>query len=365
MKNRKISAVLTLLIALLGQFALSGFAAAGEATQNGDVVPQIFKDKKIKVAIIRNLTADDGTKLMMATCTAIGNAWGWEVDTFITNNDDVRFQEIVTQAIQKNYDAIYISHGKKEYSYDLLKEGVDKGIKMVTFDTIADGPNGEKLPGLTAIVQDDQKMADLTLKRLCELTPAGEPVKLFKLWYGPGGAPALDARNITYVEYEKAGKIKTIETIGPTNMADVMGDTANRTAAALSRYGKGQVDAMWGSWDELAKGGLQAILDSGRTEIKVVTVDCSDVDLNLMREYPDIFLACVGCHQSAYAEIGMRLLAHKLAGFPTPSDYQIPVQLVDVKVLKPTSNVNNLGDVVPGWGQNQDYFAPWMDKLGK
>lgn len=351
------------LFALLAGLAVQAFAV--EATQYGSEVPPIFKNKKIKVAIIRNLTADDGTKLMMATCTAIGSAWGWEVDTFITNNDDIRFQEITTQAIQKDYDAIYISHGKKEYSYDTLKPGIDKGIKMVTFDTIVEGPNGESLDGLTAIVQDDQKMAELTLNRLCQLKPSGEPVKLFKLWYGPGGAPALDARNITYVEFEKAGKIKTVETIGPTNMADVMGDTANRAAAALSRYGVGQVDAMWGSWDELAKGGLQAILDSGRTEIKVVTVDCSDVDLNLMREYPDIFLACVGCHQSAYAEIGMRLLAHKLAGFATPANYQIPVQLVDVTVLKPGSNVNNLGDVVPGWGNNKDFDAPWMQKLGK
>lgn len=353
-----------LLVALMAVAGMAAQAAAVEATQYGDVVPQIFKDKKIKVAIIRNLTADDGTKLIMATCTGIGKAWGWEVDTFITNNDDIRFQEIVTQAIQKDYDAIYISHGKKEYSYDVLKPGIDKGIKMVTFDTIVEGHNGEGLDGLTAIVQDDQKMAELTLNRLCEIKP-GEPVKLLKLWYGPGGAPALDARNITYVEFEKAGKIKTVETIGPTNMADVMGDTANRAAAALSRYGRGQIDAMWGSWDELAKGGLQAILDAERTEIKLVTVDCSDVDLNLMREYPDIFLACVGCHQSAYAEIGMRLLAHKLAGFPTPDGYQIPVQLVDVSVLRPDSNVNNLGDVVPGWGNNQDFVAPWLDKLGK
>jgi simple sugar transport system substrate-binding protein len=267
-----------LVLASLMLFVVMGYAAtpatSEEATQYGDVIPQIFKDKQIKVAIIRNLTADDGTKLMMATCTAIGKSWGWEVDTFITNNDDVKFQETVTQAIQKNYDAIYISHGKKEYSYDLLKPGLEKGIKMVTFDTIALGPNGEKLDGLTSIVQDDQKMAELTLNRLTQLKTNGEPVKLLKLWYGPGGAPALDARNVTYVEFEKAGKIKTIETIGPTNMSDVMGDTANRTAAALSLYKPGEIDAMWGSWDELAKGGLQAVLDAGRTEIKLVTVDC-------------------------------------------------------------------------------------------
>ena len=58
-------------------------------------------------------------------------------------------------------------------------------------------------------------------------------------------------------------------------------------------YGASHVLQAYGTKPILAKGGLQAILDSGRTEIKLVTVDCSDVDLNLMREHPEIFLACV------------------------------------------------------------------------
>jgi simple sugar transport system substrate-binding protein len=146
-------------------------------------------------------------------------------------------------------------------------------------------------------------------------------------------------------------------------MNDVMGDVANRTSAALSLYPKGTIDAAWGSWDELAKGGLQAILENKRTEIKVITVDVSDVDLNLMRENPDVFLAAVGCDQSLPGVAAMRLLAYKLAGLETPDTYEVPVALIRVEDLKPDTTIATLGDVVDGWGVISDFIAPWMGEL--
>lgn len=328
-------------------------------------IPAVFTDAShpIKVAAIRNLTADDGTKLLLSTMSQMGEAWGWTVDTFITNNNDLQLQETVAQCAQKGYDAIFISHGKEEYSYDMIKPLVDAGIKVVTFDTVANDADGNPIPGVTAIAQDDYAMADLTLSRIVEDANGSEPVKILKLWYGPGGAPALDRRNVTYEEYEAKGLITTTVTIGPTNMDDCMGDTYQKTAAALNLYPAGDIDYAWGSWDELAKGGLQAILEAGRTEIKVVTVDCSDVDLNLMREYPDTFVACCGCDQSLPGVAAMRIMAYKLAGLETPDSYQIPVSLIRGEELKPDTTIATLADTVEGWGVLPDFIAPWMEAL--
>lgn len=330
-----------------------------------DDVPSIFKEKKIKIAIVRNLTADDGTKLFMATAQEIGKEWGWQVDTFITNNNDVQFQDTVTQIIQQDYDGIYISHGKAEYSYDLLKPAVEKGMKICTFDTIANDANGNPHPGVTAIAQDDEMMGEYSVNKIISLGNGNDPIKVLKLWFGPGAISALDVRNSVYEKYEKEGLIETVDVIGPTNMDDVMGDMYSRVSAALALYPEGTIDAVWGSWDELAKGALQAILEANRTEIKVVTVDCSDMDLNLMRENPDVFKACVGLHQKLYAVVGLRLLAFKLAELETPDTYKIPVNLVEVEALTPNSNVDNLNEIIPDWGVVTDYYAPWMENLGK
>lgn len=337
----------------------------GENVSKTNDIPDVFTDadNPIKIAAIRNLSADDGTKLLLSTMTDIGKSWGWTVDTFITNNDDLKLQETVAQCAQKDYDAIFISHGKSEYSYDMIKPLVDAGIEIVTFDTVANDANGNPIPGVTSIAQDDYAMADLTLSRILEEGNGTDPVKILKLWYGPGGAPALDRRNVTYEEYEAEKKIETVVTIGPTNMEDVMGDTYQKTVAALNLHTAGSIDVAWGSWDELAKGGLQAILEANRNEIKLVTVDVSDVDLNLMREHPDIFLAACGCDQSLPGVAAMRIIAYKLANLDTPDTYEIPVSLVRVEDLKPDTTIATLGDTVENWGVLPDFIAPWMEEL--
>ena len=117
-------------------------------------------------------------------------------------------------------------------------------------------------------------------------------------------------------------------------MQDVIGDMTSRVSAALSLYPEGDIDVAWGSWDELSKGALQAIIENGRTEIKLVTVDVSDVDLNLMRENPDVFVAACGCDQSLPGVAAMRLIAYKLADLETPDTYEVPVSLIRVEDLK-------------------------------
>ncbi len=87
------------------------------------------------------------------------------VDTFIADNDDAKFQELVAQAIQKGYDGMIISHGKKDYSYDMLKPAIDKGMKVVTFDTVID-KDGKNLPEITTTFQDDFKLAELSLNEI-------------------------------------------------------------------------------------------------------------------------------------------------------------------------------------------------------
>ncbi len=314
-----------------------------------------------KIAVIRNLTSDDHTKQFLEGCSSEGRSFGYSVDTFISDGDDARMQTLVEQAIQKRYDGLIISHGKTDYSYDMLKPAIDAGIKVVTFDTMAIR-DGKLLEGITSTAQDDVKLAELSLGELEKLGKDGKPARIIKVWFGPG-VPPLDRRNTIYTQMEREGRIVTLERIGPANMANTQGDVANGMAAVLPKYRAGAVDGIWGSWDELAKGALTALKDADRFDIPLISIDVSNQDINLMRELPDVWRATAAVDPKLIGIVNMRLLAKKFAGEPTPDEYNLEAKLIYAKDLKADTNMDKLKDIVPGWGVSDAFNEPWMDEL--
>lgn len=336
-------------------------APAAPTTAPGATIPEAISKGGITVAVIRNLPSDDHTKQFLDGARSEGEAFGFKVDTFIADNDDAKFQELVAQAIAKGYTGLVISHGKKDYSYDMLKPAVDKGIKVVTFDTVID-KDGQTLPEITTTAQDDFKLAELSLGEIAALSKDGKPVNVIKLWFGPG-IPPLDRRETIYKQFEQAGKIKTLEVIGPTNFQDVQGDIASKVGAVLAKYPPGTVDAIWGSWDEMAKGAYKALNDAGRSDIKLISIDVSNQDMNLMREPNSVWLSTAAVDPRLIGIVDMRLLAMKLAGEQTPANYDLEARLIKALQLKPDTNMTNLKEVIEGWGKSDAFNQAWMDAL--
>ena len=325
--------------------------------------PAIFVDRTepLQIAVVRNLPSDDHTKQFLEGTRVMGESLGFVVDTFIADNDDAKFQELVAQAIEKGYDGLVISHGKKDYSYDMLKPAVDKGIQVVTFDTVID-KEGQTLPEITTTVQDDFKLAELSLSEIAALKTDGSPARVIKLWWGPG-VPPLDRRETIYQKFLEEGKLETLETVGPTNFQDVQGDMAAKVGALLAKYPEGSVDAIWGSWDEMAKGAYKALKDAGRTDIALISIDISNQDMNLMREEGSVWLSTAAVDPALIGMVDMRLLAKKFAGEEVPANYDLEARLIKASQLKPDTNMLNLKDVVEGWGESNAFLEPWMEQL--
>ncbi len=332
---------------------------SGGASLEG--VPAGLTAKPLKIAVIRNLPSDDHTKQFLDGARTEGESFGFTVDTFIADNDDAKFQELVAQAIEKGYDGLIISHGKKDYSYDMLKPAIDKGIKVVTFDTVID-KDGATLPEITTTFQDDFKLAELSLSEIAALKTDGTPARVIKLWWGPG-VPPLDRRETIYQKFLEEGKIETLETVGPSNFQDVQGDIAAKVGALLAKYPEGTVDAIWGSWDEMAKGAYKALQDAGRTDIKLISIDVSNQDMNLMREEGSIWLSTAAVDPALIGIVDMRLLAMKFAGEEAPANYDLEAKLIKQSDLKPDTTMLTLKDVIDGWGKSDAFNQPWMDIL--
>ncbi|HHW66340.1 MAG TPA: substrate-binding domain-containing protein [Epulopiscium sp.] len=316
-------------------------------------------EDKIKIAVIRNLPSDDHTKQFLDGAVSEGQSLGYQVDTFISNGDDAKFQELVAQQIEKDYDGFVISHGKAEYSTEMLQPALNKGIKIVTFDTsFKDGVIPE---GITSTAQDDYSLAKLSLDEIVARS-ANKPARVIKLWYGPG-VPPLDRREEIYKQYEAEGKIQTLELIGPSTLDDVQGEVSSRVGAILAKYPEGSVDAIWGSWDELAKGGYKALQEANRKDIQLISIDISNQDINLMMEPDSIWKATAAVDPRLIGMVNMRILAKKLKGEETPQTYDLAALLIKQEDLNADTTMDTLKQVVPGWGESDAFNEPWMDEL--
>lgn len=335
-----------------------------------ETFPDQMEDGKIKVAVIRNLAAGDHTQQFLDGAVSEGKSLGFIVDTFVTDGDNVKTQDTISQIAQQDYDGLILSHGEAGYTYNSLKPIVDKGMKVVTFDSVPyeDGdPSKPILEGVTSTAQEDTKLAELSLGSMVDtLDGNNKPLKVIRAWMGPG-VPPLDKRQTIYEKFVAEGLIEEVALVGPVDGANARGGTQDALAAILPRYPEGEVDAIWGSYDELAKGCLQALNDAGRSDIKIFSIDISNDDINLMIENDDVWISTAAVDPKLIGISNMRLLAAKFAGEDTPDEYNLPAQLVKTSQLNKDINMTNIATVVDGWGEEKGMFDDydWMEAIKK
>jgi len=331
------------------------------------VMPDQMEDGKVRVAVIRNLSNSDHTRLFVSGCIIEGIALGFEVDVFITDGDNELCQKYIIQAIEAGYDGIILSHGGA-YTYDALLPAIEKGIKVVTFDSIPfkDGNiNNEILAGVTHVAQEDLKLAELSLDAIVNHFPgARRPIRVIRTWMGPNIVP-LDIRKTVYDRYIAEGKIREVGLVAPADHSNPRAGARRVLANLLPQIPVGSVDAIWGCYDELAKGCLDALLEAGRTDIVIMSIDISDNDIGYMITNPNIWLSTAAVDPKLIGISNMRLLAMKFAGEPTPDTYYLAAHHVPTDLLDGTVNMTNLAKVIEGWGSETGVFDhfDWMKEL--
>ncbi|MCS4265521.1 sugar ABC transporter substrate-binding protein [Serratia sp. BIGb0163] len=312
----------------------------------------------IRIAVIRNLGSDDNTTQFVSGAVQEGRKLGFQVNTFLTNGDDAKFQDFVNQAISQKYDGIILSQGRDPYSTALLKRIADNGIAVAAFDTAVQG----EIPGVTVSQQDDASLTDLSFGQLVK--DFDGKANIVKLWVA--GFPPMERRQAQYQKLLKDQPgIKELESIGAVS-SDVQGDTANKIGAILAKYPKGKIDAIWGTWDAFSQGAYKALQENGRTEIKLYSIDISNQDLALMRAKGSAWKLSVAVDPKLIGAVNLRLVANKIAGEKTPATYEFKAAAIpqDLLLSHPeATNVASLVKVIPGWGKSDDFIAPWFATL--
>jgi len=342
--------------------------SSGETNLNTNVsekisledVPELFNNgEEVKVKVIRKIGGDDHTKQFLAGAKEEGEALGLTVDVFSADGDNDKFHNEIKKALEEDYDGFIISHGEDEETVEDIRKLVEKGKSVVTFDSHMDI---EKIKGVTVTSQDDEAIATLALEQLIE--DFDGQANIVYLWVD--GFPPMIRRNVIY--QERLAKNLGIKEVGRFGIASP--DTSEQTEAAvaelLRQHPKGEIDAIFATWDAFAIGAVRALKEAGREEIKIYGVDVSNADLELMKESGNPWKYTAAVDPKLIGAINMRLVVKKLAGEETPQKYNLEAYLIDqeeIQASKETVTMDNLGEVLPGWGLSTELEEQWMRTL--
>ncbi len=365
----KIKKLVALVLAIVMVFTL---CACGSTEEEATTVDSSLPLAGKSVAYILNVASSDIFQMAVSSAKATGEALGMTVDVYFTDVDNVKFQDYVYSCANKGYDAMFLSHGNQETSLELVNYLQDEGIEVVLFDTqlVDTAGNYVTVDGVTQMFQDDQEMAKMTLDYLLSLYPekvaAGEPIQVLKIWRGPGISP-FDRRNETYTAYEEAGLIETVggQEIAPLDPTNAENSMREVFASILAKYPEGSVDAVWSVYDAYGRGAYQAMVEAGRYDIPMASVDISNQDINYMLADNGIWQACATVDFTTIGQQGIRILAMKLYGEETEDVYNLTPSLITYDMLNADSTVLNLNETVDGYGVNDDHISAWMEEYLK
>lgn len=281
--------------------------------------------------------------------------FGGKVTVFTSDGDLAKMASNLDAAVNQGVDGILIDHGTKEALNQGVEKAIEKGIPVVAFDT------GIDAEGTVTLEQGDQAMAEMTLEKLSE--DANGEANIVKIWVA-GFAP-MERRQVAYEEFiSKNSGIKEVATFGAATQNTAL-DTQSQMEAILKQYpNKGDITAVWASWDEFAKGAVRAIEQAGRTDIKVYGIDMSDEDLQMMQKENSPWVASAAVDPIDIGRIQVRYLYQKINGENPEQRIVLEPVFVDAESLpEETLTTAELSDHVEGWGSSDQGYTDALREL--
>ncbi|MFC5467780.1 sugar ABC transporter substrate-binding protein [Cohnella suwonensis] len=344
-----------------GSSASASPSASAEPSESASAAPAADALKGKKIALVMRFNTGtfsaqyvDGVKKQVAK-------YGGEVTVLASDNDLAKMAANLDSAVTQKFDGILVDHGDAAALTNGLNNAKAAGIPIVAFDS---GLNA--FEGITNLAQNDQLLAQLTLDKLAE--EAGGKGNIVKVWVA--GFPPMESRQISYKSFiEKNTGIKEIAAFGDASNPQL--DTQNKLEAVLKQYpNKGDITAVWASWDEFAKGAANAIKQAGRDEIKVYGIDLSDEDLKLIQDPTSPWVASAAVDPTSIGTVQVRYLYQKFHGETTPPEVQLEPIFVHRDALPKDKVITTaeLAQYVPGWGSsdlgNTDFLKELETAVG-
>jgi len=319
-------------------------------------LPERFQ-QPVKIALVMQLTGGSFYTTQIKGVNEQVKAFGGDVKIYDSQNDLAKMAANIELAVNEKVDGILVSHGRADALTKSIQRALDANIPVVAFDSDLN------MPGVTVLDQDDYLLAWRAMKKIAEdLRGKGN---IATIWVA-GYAPMEKRQVIIEAAYKRFPNLKEVSRFGNAT-ANTALDTQAQVESLLTKYPKeGQIDAIFGTWNEFTRGALKALEQKGRTDIKVYGIDLTDEDLPLMQKEGSPLVAAAATDPAEVGRVQVRLLYQKIGGIDVSDIVAMEPVLVKKESLPAEPiKLDDLDKYVPGWGKTDIGKVAWMEELEK
>lgn len=217
--------------------------------------------------------------------------------------DPRKHNENIENLINSHVDGLIIQLGDAQQLAPEVAKAKAAGIPVVTTSV------GAKTEGaLTEVGGDEDLMATMMTRAL--LSSVSYRGDVYVVWVP--GAPLLETRKrILEAMVKDYPKVKLHEVPTEHSAAKVQSQMEDILTANAE---PGSIAAVWGAYDLLTSGAVQAIRQAGRTEIKVASIDGDRVGFQMLLSDGSPFVATVAQDVPHIGELAGRTIEDALEG---------------------------------------------------
>jgi ribose transport system substrate-binding protein len=238
---------------------------------------------QFKVALAnREITNDANRDIIQGATDEIVAAGGVIAQTTDAGTDPLKHNDNIATLINSDVDAILVQLGDAQQLSPLAQQAKDKGILMATtlVGATADG-------ALTDVGFDDPLAAALETRAL--FSSIGYKGDVYLFWVP--GAPILETRRAIAETMAKDYPQITIHEV-PTEHGAVK-TLSQMTDILTANPDPGSIAGVWGAYDLLVSGAVEAVRRAGRDEIKAVSIDGDKIAFQMLFEDKSPFVSTV------------------------------------------------------------------------
>lgn len=282
-----------------------GAVAPSDSAAPSAPAPTGGADGELVVGIAAREILNDYNRDIVAGAQALFESEGASVTVTNGGGDATKQINDITTLLNSGVNVLFIELGDPAQLAPVVKQATDAGVTVVTAGI------GSLVPGAIADAGGDETlMAQMSARALLQsIDYQGD---IYAFWVP--GAPLLETRlRILSAMVEDYPQV-TLHT-EPTDFSPATTQAAMQ-AILTANPEPGSIAGVWGAYDQMAAGAVQAIQSAGRDEIKVTSIDGDRASFSMLYAEGSPFVATVVQDAQLIGELAAQAALNTRAGLP-------------------------------------------------